>query len=285
MGPGAAKRRRLAAAAAAAETGLSAEEEAAAVAAVARKALAHWGRHGGAPLLRTDLTKVALEGWRSGGRQAKAAVIAKAAGLLAQAAGLELVEVSRTRTGRNSEQERRLAVKGQAPPAIKCFFLRSLVPPALRQDVVDTLADRLEMGFAAVCVALVSMAGGHMPEETLYQYLGDLGLSRGARHPVYNDVEDCVKRLCGQRYLMREKKPGQGGDGGAGGGEGGHEFWELSLAEGALEELGHEGVSQIISQVLQGSLGKVGSRENPEIVPESPDGSPGRVPARITLSD
>ncbi len=71
---------------------------------------------------------------------------------------------------------------------------------------------------------------------------------------------------------------------GGGGGEGGDEFWELSLAEGALEELGRDGVSKIISEVLQGSFGNVGTRENPEIVPESPDGSPGRVTA-ISLSD
>ena len=258
------------------------------VAAVARKALAHWGRHGGAPLMRADLTKVVLETitrQRSGGRQMKAAVIAKAAGLLAQAAGLELVEVSRTRTGRNSEQERRLAVSGQNPTAVKCFFLRSLIRPALRQDVVDTPADRLEMAFTIVCVALISMAGGHMPEETLYQYLGDLGLSRGAQHPVYRDVEECVKRLHVQRYLMREKKSSQGGGSGGGGGvEGGEEFWALSQAEGAREELSRADLSKIISEVLQGSLGKVGTRENPEVVPESPDGSPGRVTA-ISLSE
>ena len=279
LGEGAQKRRRLEAEAEACTTGLTEEEEAAAVAAVARRALAHWGRHRGAPLPRAELTQVVKEFKKSGGLKQglAAALIAKAAGLLARAAGLELVEVSKTRVLRNTEQERTRLLKGDQANAAKCFFLRTLVSPGLRQEVVDTPEDQLSMAFATVCVAFVSMAGGSMPEETLYQYLGDLGVIRGKAHPVLGDVEEGLKQLLSQRYLMREKKVGPGERGEQ------SEFWEIHLAEGSLHELGQDRISGFISDVMQGGSRKVGSRDNPEVVPESPENSPAPG-AFITLS-
>jgi hypothetical protein len=93
-----------------------------------------------------------------------------------------------------------------------------------------------------VVVALVSVSGGEIEEDTLWKHLGKLGVRQDDEsHPKLGNVRKLLDKLCVQRYLMREKDIKEGQD-----------KFKYSAAERAEDELPQEKVDKYVIEMMRG---------------------------------
>lgn len=195
----------------------------------------------GAPITRPELSQVVLEDSRLKelGRKGLATlVIAVAQHKLLDAFGLEMKEVSRVRPRHAAYADRKKALTGDAE--VRVFILRSALPTHLRR-YSQLSRDDSSRALAFVVTTLVKLAGDSLGEDALWKYLGELGIKKGARdHPAFGDVEDELKKLVRQRYLIKEKcTQGLGED------------YEYQLAENAVDKFPREKMDAHFKELLK----------------------------------
>jgi len=194
-----------------------------------------------APITRPELNQAVLEDTRLKelGRKGLAAlVIAVAQYKLLDAFGLEMKEVSRVRPRHAANADRKKALTGDAE--VKVFILRSALPPQLRRFAQLPREDS-SRALAFVVANLVKLAGDSLGEDALWKYLGELGIKKGMRdHPAFGDVEEELKKLVRQRYLIKEKCA-----------QGVGEEHEYQLAENAVDEFPREKMDAHFKELLK----------------------------------
>ncbi|CAI5961828.1 unnamed protein product [Closterium sp. NIES-65] len=97
--------------------------------------------------------------------------------------------------------------------------------------------------FTTVVCALIKGAGGSIPAEKLWALLGAMGVRRGEeRHPQFGNVEESLKRMEKQRYVILVKGAR---------GAGGEEEWTYELAEHARQGIGAEKLQKLFNEVRE----------------------------------
>jgi len=66
-------------------------------------------------------------------------------------------------------------------------------------------ADAVHYGLLMVILSLIETHAGHLKEDQLYDYLGQLGLSRETPHPIFGDLDKTIESFVKQLYLERER--------------------------------------------------------------------------------
>ncbi|CAI5976133.1 unnamed protein product [Closterium sp. NIES-65] len=124
----------------------------------------------------------------------------------------------------------------------KEYVLQSRLPAAVLSRFVDTPEQAAGSAFTTVVCALIKGAGGSIPAEKLWALLGAMGVRRGEeRHPQFGNVEESLKRMEKQRYVILMKGAR---------GAGGEEEWAYELAEHARQGIGAERLQKLFNETV-----------------------------------
>ncbi|PNX83688.1 hypothetical protein L195_g039732, partial [Trifolium pratense] len=122
----------------------------------------------------------------------------------------------------------------------KSYILISQLPPDLYEKYVVDENTAYMSGFTFVIISIVHLAGGKIPEESLWSQLNRMNLNdTEAIHPVLGNVKQALELLVQQRYLQKDKVHGP---------EGNTMYYEL--AERASDEPINNKVKEYITQIM-----------------------------------
>jgi len=187
------------------------------------------------PKLSEHLSKVAPELKRA---KVSTYVIAEAQVKFNEIFGVEMKELSRKQQKKTGAARTNM----QVSEPTKEYVLKSLLSSKFRRQFIDRPEDHTFRGFVMVVVALVSVSGGEIEEDTLWKHLGKLGVRQDDEsHPKLGNVRKLLDKLCVQRYLMREKDIKEGQD-----------KFKYSAAERAEDELPQEKVDKYVIEMMRG---------------------------------
>ncbi|XP_010500010.1 PREDICTED: melanoma-associated antigen 8-like [Camelina sativa] len=197
----------------------------------------------GCPIKREDLTQIVTKNYRQ--RNLATHVINEAKNKLSNVFGYDLKELQRSRASSNAQT--RLPPQSQSSVDSKSYVLVSQLPiETFRKYVVDETTSPMT-GFTFAVLAIVQLAGGKIPEETLWHHLKRMGLHEGDEHnPVFGNNKQNLETLVQQRFLQKEKVSGP---------EGTSLFYDL--AERALDPQVSEKLKDYISQILKNDVAVV----------------------------
>ncbi|KFK23382.1 hypothetical protein AALP_AAs59400U000400 [Arabis alpina] len=199
-------------------------------------------QNSGCPIKREDLTQIVTKNYRQ--RNLATYVINEAKNKLENVFGYDLKELQRSRS--SSIGQSRLP-QSQSSVDSKSYVLVSQLPiQVFRKHVVEDTTTPMT-GFTFALLAIVHLAGGKMPEETLWHHLKRMGLHENDEHnPVFGNNKQVLETLVQQRFLQKEKVNGP---------EGSTLFYDL--AERALDPQVSEKVKDYISQILKNDVSVV----------------------------
>ncbi|CAN7131767.1 unnamed protein product [Brassica rapa subsp. narinosa] len=219
--------------------GISKEETDKLVSEVIRFLLFKSHQNSGCPIKREDLTQIVTKNYRQ--RNLAASVINEAKTKLSSVFGYDLKELQRSRTCSNAQTR---LPQSQSNADSKSYVLVSQLPiEVFRKHVVEETTSPMT-GFTFAVLAVVQLAGGKIPEETLWHHLRRMGLHESDEHnPVFGSNKQALETLVQQRFLHKEKVSGP---------EGNTLFYDL--AERALDAQVSERVKDYISQVMEKEL-------------------------------
>ncbi|CAA0266382.1 putative MAGE domain, melanoma-associated antigen [Arabidopsis thaliana] len=221
---------------------ISKEETDKLVSEVIRFILFKFHQSSGTPIKREDLTQIVTKNYRQ--RNLATHVINEAKKKLSNVFGYDLKELQRARA--SSTGQSRLP-QSQSSVDSKSYVLVSELPlEVFKKHVVDETTSPVT-GFTFVVLAIVQLAGGKIPEETLWHHLKRMGLHENDEHnPVFGNNKQTLETLVQQRFLQKEKVSGP---------EGSTLFYDL--AERALDPQVSEKVKDYISQILKNDVAVV----------------------------
>ncbi|CAH2035352.1 unnamed protein product, partial [Thlaspi arvense] len=199
-------------------------------------------QNSGCPIKREDLTQIVTKNYRQ--RNLATYVINEAKSKLSNVFGYDLKELQRSRPP--STGQTRLP-QSQSSVDSKSYVLVSQLPiEVFRKHVVEETTSPMT-GFTFAVLAIVQLAGGKIPEETLWHHLRRMGLHENDEHnPVFGNNKQALEILVQQRFLQKEKVNGP---------EGSTLFYDL--AERALDAQVSEKVKDYISQILKNDVSVV----------------------------
>ncbi|VVB11742.1 unnamed protein product [Arabis nemorensis] len=199
-------------------------------------------QNSGCPIKREDLTQIVTKNYRQ--RNLATYVINEAKSKLSNVFGYDLKELQRSRS--SSTGQSRLP-QSQSSVDSKSYVLVSQLPIEMfRKHVVGETTTPMT-GFTFAILAIVQLAGGKMPEETLWHHLKRMGLHENDEHnPVFGNNKQVLETLVQQRFLQKEKVNGP---------EGSTLFYDL--AERALDPQVSQKVKDYISQILKNDVSVV----------------------------
>ncbi|CAI5958744.1 unnamed protein product [Closterium sp. NIES-64] len=241
---------------------ISREEREQAIGAVMRHVLFKHSSHPGVPISREELNKVIsaqLAGRRVTGLPS--VIIKEAQARFPAALGFDMRELERGTRGRGAgggggghdgdEAGGRGGEDGGdggggrgggGGGGAKEYVLQSRLPAAVLSRFVDTPEQAAGSAFTTVVCALIKGAGGSIPAEKLWALLGAMGVRRGEeRHPQFGNVEESLKRMEKQRYVILMKGAR---------GAGGEEEWAYELAEHARQGIGAERLQKLFNETV-----------------------------------
>ncbi|CAA7018719.1 unnamed protein product [Microthlaspi erraticum] len=199
-------------------------------------------QNSGCPIKREDLTQIVTKNYRQ--RNLATHVINEAKSKLSKVFGYDLKELQRSKP--SSTNQTRLP-QSQSSVESKSYVLVSQLPiDVFRKHVVEETSSPVT-GFTFAVLAIVQLAAGKIPEETLWHHLRRMGLNENDEHnPVFGNNKQALETLVQQRFLQKEKVSGP---------EGTTLFYDL--AERALDPQVSEKVKDYISQVLKNDVSAV----------------------------
>ncbi|CAH8352012.1 unnamed protein product [Eruca vesicaria subsp. sativa] len=223
--------------------GISKEETDKLVSEVIRFILFKSHQNSGCPIKREDLTQIVTKNYRQ--RNLATSVISEAKTKLSTVFGYDLKELQRSRTSSNAQT--RLPQSQSNAADSKSYVLVSQLPiEVFRKHVVEETTSPMT-GFTFAVLAVVQLAGGKIPEETLWHHLRRMGLHESDEHnPVFGNNKQALETLVQQRFLQKDKVSGP---------EGSTLFYDL--AERALDAQVSERVKDYISQILKNDISVV----------------------------
>ncbi|KAF8411446.1 hypothetical protein HHK36_003997 [Tetracentron sinense] len=219
---------------------VSEEEKDKLVAEVIRYVLFKTHQNSGCPIKRDELTQLITKNYRQ--RALPSLVINEAREKLSSIFGYEMRELQRSRPSTNHGRSSQ-----QSVAEAKSYVIISQLPADVyRKYVEDTNTSHLT-GFTFIVISIVHLAGGKIPEESLWHHLRRLGLSEtDESHPVLGNIKQALEALVQQRYLQKDKVSGP---------EGNTLFYEL--AERALDTSVSERIEEYISQIVKKDVASV----------------------------
>ncbi|KAJ7961941.1 Melanoma-associated antigen G1 [Quillaja saponaria] len=214
---------------------ISKEEKDKLVSEVIRYVLFKTHQNFGCPIKRDELTQLVTKSYRQ--RALPALVINEAIEKLSSIFGYEMRELQRSRP--SSTNQGRSSQQSVADP--KSYILISQLPDHVyKKYVVDSNTAPLT-GFTFVIVSIVHLAGGKIEEESLWNHMNQMGLSKSEEsHPILGNIKQALEALIQQRYLQKVKVNGP---------EGNTLYYEL--AERALDEDFNRRIKEYISQIVK----------------------------------
>ncbi|XP_023538088.1 melanoma-associated antigen 1 [Cucurbita pepo subsp. pepo] len=213
---------------------ISNEEKDKLVAEVIRYIIFKTHQNSGCPIKREELTQIVTKNYRN--RGLPAIVIEEAKEKLSSIFGYELRELQRARPSSTAQ--------GHPPQHnvvdSKSYVLISKLPAEVYRKYVEDVDTAHVTGFNFVVVSIVHLAGGKIPEESLWHHLRRMGLSESdEKHPVLGNIKQAVELLVQQRYLQKDKINGP---------EGNITFYEL--AERAIDGPVSEKIKEYVAQIV-----------------------------------
>ncbi|KAF6147425.1 hypothetical protein GIB67_016782 [Kingdonia uniflora] len=217
---------------------ISIEEKDKLVAEIIRYVLFKTYQSSGCPIKREELTQLVTKNYHQ--RALPSVVIDEAADKLSRVFGYELRELQRARPSSTNNNR----ASQQSVADVKSYVIISKLPADVYKKYVEDADNSHITGFAFVVISVVHLAGGQIPEETLWHHLRRLGLHEiGENHPVLGNLKQALEALVQQRYLQKNKVNGP---------EGNTIVYEL--AERALDESVSVRLKEYISQVMDRRL-------------------------------
>uniref|UniRef100_A0A0D6R228 MAGE domain-containing protein n=1 Tax=Araucaria cunninghamii TaxID=56994 RepID=A0A0D6R228_ARACU len=214
---------------------VSVEEQDKLVAEMMRYMLFKNHQHPGVPVKREELTQLVTKNYRQ--RNLPNLVITQAQKKFASIFGYEMKELQRSRPSRNNS----VRSSQQSTTEAKSYILKSMLPEELRTRFVEDKGSSQLLGLTFVVVGILQLAGGKIPEDTLWQHLRRLGLDEHDEgHPVFGNVKQAMETIAKQRYIQKEKVSGQEGD-----------MTVYELAERALDEVVGRRLKESIMQIVK----------------------------------
>ncbi|XP_020238509.1 melanoma-associated antigen 2 isoform X2 [Cajanus cajan] len=225
--------------------GISKEEKDKLVGEVIRYMLFKTHQNSGCPIKREELTQLVTKNYHQ--RNLPTFVINEAKDKLSSVFGYEMRELQRTLP--SSKTQTRSSQQSVAES--KSYVLISQLPPNVYEKyVVDVNTAHLS-GFTFVIISVVYLAGGKIPEESLWSQMRRMGLGENeASHPVLGNVKQALELLVQQRYLQKDKVNGP---------EGNTVYYEL--AERALDGPMNDKIKEYISQIVKENTSVGASQE------------------------
>ncbi|KAJ4701345.1 Melanoma-associated antigen G1 [Melia azedarach] len=205
------------------------------VAEVVRYVVFKTHQNSGCPIKREELVQLVTKNYSQ--RALPAYVINAAKEKLSSAFGYELRELQRSRP--SSTNQGRSSQQNGATDA-KSYVLISQLPAEVYKKYVEDVNMAHLTGFTFVVISIVHLAGGKIPEETLWRQLRRMGLCEtDENHPVLGNSKQALETLVQQRYLQKDRVNGP---------EGNTLFYEL--AERALDGSVSEKMKEYISEIV-----------------------------------
>ncbi|XP_035549061.1 melanoma-associated antigen 2 isoform X2 [Juglans regia] len=212
---------------------LSKEEKDKLVAEVIRYVLFKTHQNSGCPIKRDELTQLVTKNYRQ--RALPSLVINEAKEKISRIFGYEMRELQRSRPSSTNQGR----ASQQSVADSKSYVLISQLPADVYRKYVEDVNLTHLTGFNFVILSIVHLAGGKIPEDSLWHHLKRMGLSDSDEmHPILGNVKQALEALVQQRYLQKEKVSGPEAN----------TFYEL--AERALDEPVNERLKEYISQVV-----------------------------------
>ncbi|XP_022131643.1 melanoma-associated antigen 1 [Momordica charantia] len=198
-------------------------------------------QNSGCPIKREELTQLVTKNYRN--RGLPAVVIEEAKEKMSSIFGYELRELQRTRPSSTSQGHS----SQQNVADTKSYVLISKLPADIYRKYVEDVNTAHVTGFTFVVVSIVHLAGGKIPEESLWHHLRRMGLSESdEKHPVLGNIKQAVELLVQKRYLQKAKINGP---------EGNITFYEL--AERALDGPVSEEIKEYVAQIVNKNVDTV----------------------------
>ncbi|XP_059633900.1 uncharacterized protein LOC132276485 [Cornus florida] len=214
---------------------ISEEEKDKLIAEVIRYVLFKTQHNAGCPIKREELTQLVTKNYQQWALPAF--VINGAKAKLSSIFGYEMRELQRARP--SSTNQGRTSQQSVADP--KAYVIISQLPASVYKKYIEDVNTSHLTGFTFVVISIIHLAGGKIPEESLWHHLRRLGLSEtDENHPALGNIKQALEALVLQRYLQKYKVNGP---------EGNTLFYEL--AERALDESISEKIKEYISQIVQ----------------------------------
>ncbi|XP_058723517.1 uncharacterized protein LOC131595236 [Vicia villosa] len=214
--------------------GISKEEKDKLVGEVIRYMLFKTHQNSGCPIKRDELTQLITKNYHQ--RNLPTFVINEAKDKLSAVFGYEMRLLSRSVP--SSKAQTRASQNGVDA---KSYILISQLPSDLYEKYVVDPDTAYMSGFTFVIISIVHLAGGKIPEESLWSQLNRMSLSDSeANHPVLGNIKQALELLVQQRYLQKDKVHGP---------EGNTVYYEL--AERASDGPIYDKVKEYISQIMR----------------------------------
>ncbi|XP_057430181.1 uncharacterized protein LOC130723228 [Lotus japonicus] len=215
--------------------GISKEEKDKLVGEVIRYMLFKTHHNSGCPIKREELTQLVTKNYHQ--RSLPTFVINEAKDKLSVVFGYEMRELKRSLPSSKTQTQ----LSQQSVAEAKSYVLISQLPPDVYEKyVVDVNTAHLS-GFTFVIISIVYLAGGKIPEESLWSQMRRMGLNEDdVSHPVLGNIKQALELLVQQRYLQKDKVSGP---------EGNTIFYELAerASDGPIIDKVKEYISQIVS--------------------------------------
>jgi hypothetical protein len=214
---------------------ISTEERDKLVAELMRYMLFKIHQHPGVPVKREELTQLITKNYRQ--RNLPAVVITQAQKKFASIFGYEMKELQRCRPSKSNN----VRSSQQSTTDSKSYILKTMLPEELRTKLVENKETSHFLGLTFVIVGIVQLAGGKVPEDTLWQHLRRLGLDEhDEKHPHFGNVKQAIETIIKQRYIQKDKVIGPEGD-----------VIVYELAERALDEIVNGRLKESITQIVK----------------------------------
>lgn len=214
---------------------ISTEERDKLVAEMMRYMLFKLHQHPGVPVKREELSQLVTKNYRQ--RNLPAVVITQAQKKFATIFGYEMKELQRSRPTKSNN----VRSSQQSTTESKSYILKSMLPEELRTKLVDSKETSHFLGLTFAIVGIVQLAGGKIPEDSLWQYLRQLGLDEhDEKHPQFGNVKQAIETIVKQRYIQKEKAIGREGD-----------MIVYELAERALDDIVNGRLKESITQIVK----------------------------------
>ncbi|KAG6698979.1 hypothetical protein I3842_08G046700 [Carya illinoinensis] len=219
---------------------LSKEEKDKLVAEVIRYVLFKTHQNSGCPIKRDELTQLVTKNYRQ--RALPSLVINEAKEKISSIFGYEMRELQRSRPSSTNQGR----ASQQSVADSKSYVLISQLPADVYRKYVEDVNMTHLTGFNFVILSIVHLAGGKIPEDSLWHHLKRMGLSDSDEiDPILGNVKQALEALVQQRYLQKEKVSGPEAN----------TFYEL--AERALDEPVNERLKEYISQIVKKDVASV----------------------------
>ncbi|CAI8590166.1 unnamed protein product [Vicia faba] len=214
--------------------GISKEEKDKLVGEVIRYMLFKTHQNSGCPVKRDELTQLITKNYHQ--RNLPTFVINEAKDKLSAVFGYEMRLLSRSVPSSKAQTR-----ASQSGADAKSYILISHLPSDLYEKYVVDANTAYMSGFTFVIISIVHLAGGKIPEESLWSQLNRMSLSDSeANHPALGNIKQALELLVQQRYLQKDKVHGP---------EGNTVYYEL--AERASDGPIYDKVKEYISQIMR----------------------------------